>query len=253
MKNSAMNKFKYIAKIILLIMGTVLLINAVIMLFIANYNSGILFTGIMAVVLFICGIFFDALYKIKWLKYSIIIAFILLLCLLSFIMLYGQTDNVTYSEDAVIVLGSGIDGEQITTQLAYRLDKAVEYYNINPDVVIVVSGGQGLQETIPEALAMERYLISRGIPKDRILKEEKSISTYTNLINSKTILDRHFNRDYKVTLITSDYHVYRAVKFAKATGLDCTHYHAKIEWYSIPMRYLRECVAVVRLWIVGVS
>ena len=40
-----------------------------------------------------------------------------------------------------------------------QLDVAIEYYQENPDVVIVVTGGQGPQEDITEALAKQNNLI----------------------------------------------------------------------------------------------
>ena len=40
---------------------------------------------------------------------------------------YGIIDDVTFNEDAAIVLGAGIKGEQVTRLLSYRLDKAAEY------------------------------------------------------------------------------------------------------------------------------
>lgn len=98
--------------------------------------------------------FIDGIGKI--LKFAIIIAFLIWFILLSFIAIYGKVDNVIYKEDAVIVLGCGIRGKNVSAILSYRLDKAVEYYRKNQNAVIVVSGGQGPQEEITEAEAMER-------------------------------------------------------------------------------------------------
>jgi len=246
-------KLNKIFKHLLLLAGALLLINTAIMAVVANFNSGVIFSVILSIILILCGIYFDLLTKVKWMIYTTITAFSLLIALVLFITIYGIADNVTYNEDAIIVLGAGINGETVTKPLAERLNKAVEYHSKNPNAVIVVSGGQGFQETITEALAMERYLIAGRIPKEKIIKEEKSTSTYTNLFNSKEILDELFaNTPYKITLITNNFHIYRAVRVAKTVGFDCTHYHAGIKWYAIPMSYLRECVAVVKVWIMGV-
>ena len=40
---------------------------------------------------------------------------------------------------------------------------------------------------------MEKYLIAKGIPKDKILKEEAATSTHENFKNSKEILDKYFD------------------------------------------------------------
>lgn len=137
--------------------------------------------------------------------------------------------------------GAGLDGEAVTPQLENRLEAAYAYHLRNPDAPVVVSGGQGDGEAISEALAMERWLISRGVPADRILREEASTSTYENLTNAKALLDERSARPCRVALVTSGYHVYRASRPAKAAGLDASHLHADAEWYALPVRMLREC------------
>ena len=127
----------------------------------------------------------------------------------------------------------------------------MEYSIHNPKAIIVVSGGQGPQEDITEALAMERYLISKGTPKERIIKEEESTSTYENLLFSKNILDDIFTDPYKTVVITNNFHIYRATRLAENLGLDATHYHGKTSWYSIPVNYARECIATLKFWIFG--
>lgn len=175
-----------------------------------------------------------------------------MLSIMLFIAIFGKIDNVTYKEDAAIVLGAGIKGENVTLTLSHRLDKAVEYIGKNPSAIIVVSGGQGFQEDISESLAMERYLVDNGVPNDKIIKEQKSTSTYENCLFSKELLDKYFDKPYKTVIITNDFHIYRAIQISKAVGLESTHYHAKTEWYTVSLNYLRECVAVVKTWILGV-
>lgn len=65
--------------------------------------------------------------------------------------------------------------------LAARLDRALDIYQQQASATkIIVSGGQGPDEPIPEALAMQRYLIAHGVDKTDILMESHSINTYTN-------------------------------------------------------------------------
>ena len=89
----------------------------------------------------------------------------------------------------------------------------------------------------------------RGIPKDKILKEEMSTSTYTNLINSKKILDCYFDSYYNVVIVTSNYHIYRTQNIANDIGLSSTHIHANIKWYEYPIRCFRENVAIIKYWL----
>lgn len=238
-------------KAILLILGILTLAFAVASVFLVNFNFGIIIIFGISCVLISYGLFFEKLVKLKWVTYSILAVFVLFLTMILFIGFYGGADNATFDEDVAIVLGAGVRGEQVSQMLAYRLDKAAEYSAKNPKAVIVVSGGQGPQEDITEALAMERYLLDKGVAKERIIKEEDATSTYENFLYSKKILDEMFDRPYNTVIITNGFHIFRAVKLAKILELDVTHYHAKIEWYSVTISYSRECLATLKMWLLG--
>jgi len=238
-------------KIIWIVIGLLLFLNTIIMAIITNFNSGIVIALGVSLVIAFYGLLMDRLYKIKWLNYTFLLGFTIMLIIMLFIAVYGKYNNVSYKEDAIIVLGAGIRGENVTLTLAHRLDKAVEYMEKNPGAIIVVSGGQGFGEDISEALAMERYLLKKGIPEEKMIKEQNSTSTYENCLFSKELLDKYFNKPYKTVIITNDFHIYRAIQISKTVGLDSTHYGAKTEWYTVPINYIRECAAVVKTWLLG--
>ena len=119
--------------------------------------------------------------------------------------------------------------------------------------MIVVSGAQGPEEDITEALAMERYLKAHGIPEEQIIKEEQSTSTLENCTYSKQILDEYFPVGYRVAIITSKFHIYRTVMNAKMIGFSATHMGASIQWYNYSVAYLREFTAVMKLWILDLT
>ena len=235
----------------LLVFGTSTFLITIISLFFINFNFGIVMMCCASGFIFFYGLFYEKLSKKKWLTFSILVVFTCFFMIVLFIGIYGKNDNVTFNEDAVIVLGAGIRGEQVSKLLSYRLDKAVEYSSVNQAAVIVVSGGQGPQEDITEALAMERYMVEKGVPKERIIKEEISTSTYENILRSKEILDQLFEDPYETVVITNDFHIYRATKLAEKLEMNVTHYNAKIEWYAIPLNYSRECVAILKMWLFG--
>lgn len=87
--------------------------------------------------------------------------------------------------DYIIVLGAGIIGTKVTPLLASRIDKGIELLNSNPNALLIMSGGKGPGEDIPEAKAMSAYAIQKGVSKEKIIKENKSVSTKENLIFSK--------------------------------------------------------------------
>lgn len=238
-------------KTLLIVLGVSLAISAAAYLTVIGIKFTFYVLCCAACVSLLYGFFFDKLIGKKWLNRCMIALCACFIVMVISLGVYGRKDNVTFGENAVIVLGAGIRGERVTRLLALRLDKAVEFSVSNPDAIIVVSGGQGPDEDISEALAMERYLVARGIPQERIIREDASTSTYENLSYSKAILDTLFDDPYEIAVITNDFHIFRAVRVAGRLGLTATHFHAATDRSSIPMNYSRECLAIVKFWIFG--
>lgn len=241
---------------VLLILGSLLLVNGLALCFFTNIHTGIILTVLLGLFFVLWGIFYKYIKKItklpilKTLKFFVVLLLFIELIFVCFLGVYGGQDTVTYTEDAVIVLGAGIKGDKVTPSLKLRLDKAVEYHNKNKTALIVVSGGQGPQEMVAEAFAMEKYLINNGVDGSVIVKEEKATSTDENMLFSKQILDKRLKADYKVAVITNDYHIYRSVNIAGDSGFEnVTSLHASQNFYNAVPNYLRESLAVIKMWL----
>ena len=105
--------------------------------------------------------------------------------------------------------------------LAERLNCAIKVYESQKhSPYMLVSGGQGPDEPITEALAMKRYLIAKGVPEKRILMEEQSTNTYTNFQYSKPIIEGHFGRRAQFLCVTSQFHILRSLRLANKVGLE---------------------------------
>lgn len=127
--------------------------------------------------------------------------------------------------DYMIVLGAGLkNGNQVSPNLKARLDKSLAILNLNPNLLVVVSGGQGYDETIPEAQAMTTYLKEHGIPENQILQEDHSRSTYQNLKLSKEKLNMlNLISDpskQKGIFVSQDFHMFRSQMIAKSLDLN---------------------------------
>lgn len=240
------------SRIVLICFGILFTINAIIASILSNIHLGVLLTYLLGAIFLANGIAYPFVKKVMPRSVRCIFVFCVVIGVLlaSLIIGYGKKDNVTYTEEAVIVLGAGIQGEELTANLKNRLDAAVNYYAENPGVIFVVSGGQGPQEAITEALAMERYLLSQGVPVEQVIKEETASSTEENFQHSKEILDEYFEKPYRVAFITNDYHIYRAQMIAGEVGYwEIAHCHGATAWYLIIPSGLRECLAVMKQWI----
>ena len=149
------------------------------------------------------------------------------------------------SFDYIIILGAGlIDGEKLSKLLRDRVDKAIEVYNkLGTRPKLIPSGGQGADESIPEAEAMRRYLIEKGIPEEDIIKEDKSTTTNENLTNSKAIIDAR-EGEKRIAIVSSNYHVYRALRYCRRLGIKCTGIGGHTAFYYWPSALIREYIAV---------
>ena len=147
--------------------------------------------------------------------------------------------------DFVIIHGAGlIDGDRVSKLLSERIDKAIEVYQKDPTPPILIpSGGKGSNEKLSEAEAMEKYILDKGIPADKIIKEDRSTTTFENLENSKAIIEASDGDKY-TALVTSNYHVYRALRYARKIGLNCTGIGSHVAFYYWPSALIREFIAV---------
>ena len=160
--------------------------------------------------------------------------------------LVARTDGA----DFVIVLGAGLrpDG-RVPPLLASRLDRGRDVWATldrqAPEVkpVMIVSGGKGSDERVSEASAMAAYLANRGVPADRIVLEDQSRNTEENLVFSKAIMDQ-LRPGARATVVTSDFHAFRAALLARRLGLRAQVSGARVAGYYRPNAALREFAAV---------
>ena len=240
-------KIHTIIRILLVLAGILLLLNIAFMYLVANPTIGFLAQIAISLVLVLYGVLFSGISKRIHAIFISVFAVPFLFSL--FLAIYGNRSNVDYTEDVVIVLGAGVMGENVSRPLAHRLIAATDYWFENQGSKIVVTGGLGNLATITEAEAMARFLIRRGVPEEVIILEDQSTTTYENLLFAKEILDEYFPEGYRVVLISNDFHMYRGVQMARQVGLDVNYKGAYTDWYSWPVNYLREMLAVLHFWV----
>ena len=232
---------------LLVLVGTVLGANAIWLLVTANLNGGVVMQSAVAVLLVAFGCS-ARLSGSRWVSLPAIGLAAVLAITSTFLALFGISDDADYREDALVVLGAAVHGRTVSPSLAQRLDVAVDYHERNPGALLVVTGGQGPQEDLPEALAAKRYLIEHGVPAASIVVEDRSTSTAENFRFAKKLLDNRLRPGYRIAFVTNEYHVWRASRAAARAGLDASHLHTDTRWYVWPSSYLRESVAAVWSW-----
>ncbi|GAB6092824.1 YdcF family protein [Furfurilactobacillus curtus] len=175
----------------------------------------------------------------------------LFLCYLIYSAL-NQFFNRPTQIDYLIVLGawSGKKG-QIPPLLKGRVDEAVIYYRRNGgQPKFVVSGGQGPDETISEAAAMRDYLLSLGISNEQIIVEDQSRNTLQNMQFSKRLIEADWQgaQPPKIVFSTNNYHVLRALLYARKAGLPATGVGSPTSFFFLPSALIREFIALLNYY-----
>lgn len=146
-----------------------------------------------------------------------------------------------------IILGAGLYGDKPSPILQERLDAGLAYLELHPNTKVIVSGGQGSNELISEAEAMKNFLVSKGINPNRIIEENKSESTFQNLEFSQKKLEEQGIKNNEVLIVTSDFHLYRAMEIADYLGLKTEGLPAKTP-IVLRIQYMtREFPAMIKL------
>lgn len=168
------------------------------------------------------------------------------------LVISGFSATAKKEADYIIVLGNTVLKSGPSKILKERLDTAAEVAIQSPDAILVVAGGQGEYEPVAEGVAMKEYLMEEhGIAGERILVDGKSMNTFENLTFSLAILEENienFNIEQsQFTVVTSNFHMYRALKSAKKVGIINVEGQAAPSYLLLlPQNMLREMLAIVK-------
>lgn len=144
---------------------------------------------------------------------------------------------------ALIVLGGAIKHGRPCQTLALRLDAAASLWQAEPTRTIVVTGGPTPDGRTTEAREMARYLQEHGVMRKRILLEPTARNTRENIARSSELLDdRGFCSQRCV--VSSDYHLYRALRETRRLGRSLTPVAAPTPPASAPQQWCREALTV---------
>ena len=153
-------------------------------------------------------------------------------------------------KDYLIILGCGIrkDGTP-TPLLAGRIDRALKFYEEQIQAsgkapIFVTSGGQGPNEVISESASMQAYLLEKGVPSEHILEENRSSSTYENMLFCKEMIQPIWP-EKKVAFSTTNYHVFRSGLMARRVKMRAVGIGAKTRWYFWPNATVREFIGIL--------
>ncbi|MCE5222330.1 MAG: YdcF family protein [Clostridium sp.] len=187
--------------------------------------------------------------EFKFIKMFLCIGFICFLVIESVIISYPKHNE--NKDDYILVLGAGLSNKTTPSLILQgRLYAAIKCLEKNDTGYIVLSGGQGIDEDLPESHVMSKYLQDCGVDKERIIIEDESRNTNQNFKYSKEKIEEHSHKsldEVNVKIITTDFHAFRSSILAKRNGyVNFDNYSSATVWYLIPVTYTREAFAIVK-------
>lgn len=148
--------------------------------------------------------------------------------------------------DAIVVLGAQVKADGTpSVQLQWRMDTAFEMWQEHP-CLIVTCGAQGSDEPAPEGEVMRDYLLSKGVPEDQLLVDSTSFNTRQNLQHAAELLKN--TGAEKIAIVTSDYHLPRAMALAQDMGLAATGKGSPTKAEYWLKNHAREALSWLKYW-----
>lgn len=129
---------------------------------------------------------------------------------------FGNTSSDS-SADAAVVLGAAVWTDDVSPVFRERINHAINLYRIGQVRKLIFTGGQGNPGEPTESAAARDYALQSGIPASDILIEEKSHTTYENILYAKQLADTHGIK--KVLIVSDPLHMKRAMAMAADVGL----------------------------------
>lgn len=121
----------------------------------------------------------------------------------------------------LVVLGAKVRHDGPSVSLMDRIRGAYNYLSAHPEVIAVVSGGQGADEPMSEAQCMYDHLVAMGIDESRIWVEDQAASTWANLNYALDLIEEKTGtRPTTLGILSSEYHMLRAGMLAQDCGVD---------------------------------
>ena len=151
----------------------------------------------------------------------------------------------------IIVLGGTIRNGMPCPTLVQRLVKAEELWQESPNRMLVLTGGPVPDDPSgkTEADYMADFLSLRGIPHTSMLLERKALDTAQNvrysLARMEALPDAEELEDRQHCVLTSNYHLYRAMEEGRALGVDLVPIACPTPPISRLQQWSREVLAIL--------
>lgn len=123
---------------------------------------------------------------------------------------------------AIILLGGALNADgSMRDELIERLKVGLVCAAQYPSAYVVCTGGGTAKENkdVTEAGQMGAWLVENGLDENRLILEDRSLSTIENAQYTLDILHKDYPRIHSVVIVSSDYHIARGSLLFETTML----------------------------------
>lgn len=179
---------------------------------------------------------------------TLALAAVLLCAALIGFVYYKETHLPEQKEsDVIIVLGAQVKPDGTPSEaLRRRLTAALEAYR-EKQQIIIVCGAQGANEPRAEGDVMRDWLIEKGVRPEDVVAETASFNTRENLVYARAIMEHRGLS--QALIVTSDYHVARALALCRQTGIAATGKGSPSKPEYFIKNHFREGLSWIKLWL----
>ncbi|MEV0595234.1 SanA/YdcF family protein [Nonomuraea cavernae] len=118
------------------------------------------------------------------------------------------------ASQAALVLGAGLYGGRPSSMLAGRLDLAAELYHSGKVRALLLSGDNSRSD-YDEPTAMRDHLRAKGVPDAVMVLDYAGFDTWDSCVRAREVFGAE-----RVTVVTQEFHLPRAVTLCRTAGLD---------------------------------
>ncbi|MCH8904522.1 MAG: YdcF family protein [Bacteroidetes bacterium] len=156
---------------------------------------------------------------------------------------YNAIENIPYNEVG-LVLGTSksLANGRVNLYFKYRMEAAARLFNAGKIDYILVSGDNS-RRSYNEPIEMQKDLIRRGIPQEKIYLDYAGFRTFDSVLRCKKVFGQT-----AVTIISQSWHNKRAIFIARHHDIEVVAFNAR----SVSLAYdkstrIRELLARVKV------
>lgn len=166
-----------------------------------------------------------------------------------------QTSKLDFAvkADAIAVLGAAEYAGKPSPVFQARLDHAADLYKKDLAPFLITTGGTHPGEKFSEGEVGKMYLVKKGVPAEKIISDEESLTTRENIERIAEIArEKNFQ---KIIFVSDPFHMYRALLLAKNFGIEAlpsptrTSPISKNRWLEIKYMLRETALTLLSLFI----